>query len=386
MEESHKKLRVVFTGYAPVHFVCFRPLYDRLIKHPDVEVCLSGGLQIKHDKGIGYDLEGLYSQFKLENANLMSVDKLRQSTFDILFAANTKMIAPAHVDTRIQIFHGVSFRNKAVRPENMTADYFFITGPYMRQRFKDAGLMEDLDPRALEIGFLKTDALIDGSLNRKNILTEYGFDGMRPVILYAPTGQKYNSMETMGEAVLQELSACDKYDILVKLHDHPKNTDINWAERITLMSNAHLQLVNDLNVIRSLYVADMLITDASSVSSEYSILDRPMIFLHVPKLLARAKQAKNSMLDKDTWGRRGGTIVRKPEDIMQAVTFAFDNPKDKSDIRRAMATDLFYNQGQATDKAFAWFQDKFLTNRNSEMICKKAHNISVKNNKKRISA
>ena len=24
-------MRILFTGYAPVHFLCFRPLYERLI-------------------------------------------------------------------------------------------------------------------------------------------------------------------------------------------------------------------------------------------------------------------------------------------------------------------------------------------------------------------
>ena len=35
--------RILFTGYAPVHFVCFRPIYERLKRLPGVDVFVSGG-------------------------------------------------------------------------------------------------------------------------------------------------------------------------------------------------------------------------------------------------------------------------------------------------------------------------------------------------------
>ena len=37
-------MSVLFTGYAPVHFLCFEPLYRRLRESSDFEVFLSGGL------------------------------------------------------------------------------------------------------------------------------------------------------------------------------------------------------------------------------------------------------------------------------------------------------------------------------------------------------
>ena len=35
--------RILFAGYAKVHFVCFLPVYRELAKQPDVELFLSGG-------------------------------------------------------------------------------------------------------------------------------------------------------------------------------------------------------------------------------------------------------------------------------------------------------------------------------------------------------
>ena len=272
--------------------------------------------------------------------------------FDILFCANTNLISPRSAGLRVQLFHGISFRNKAVREENLGCDYYFIAGPYMRRKFAEAGLLAEGDSRALPIGFLKTDRLVNGQLRREDLLPRHGFDGSRPVLLYAPTGQRHNSMETMGEQVLQELAENDRYDILIKLHDHPKNDTINWSERLAPMENAHLKVTRELDVIPLLFLADLLITDASSVSSKYSLMDRPIVFLDVPKLIKRA--AKSGSLDTDTWGRRCGVLVEKPEQVAQAVAISLAEPQRQGEVRRAMAADLFYNPGRATDAAWTW--------------------------------
>ena len=38
-------VRILFSGYAPVHFLCFKPLYDRLREIPGTEIELSGGMR-----------------------------------------------------------------------------------------------------------------------------------------------------------------------------------------------------------------------------------------------------------------------------------------------------------------------------------------------------
>ena len=347
-------MKMLFTGYAPVHFACFKPLYQRLIKEPNVELFVSGGLRQKTQQGIEHDENALYKQFGIPQSKVLSVDQIKQQDFDILFAGNTKMIKPRSVSLKIQIFHGVSFRNKAIRAENSGADFYFIVGPYMQRAFAQSGLLAEDDPRGLRIGFMKTDRLLNGKLDRKQLLKTYGFTGDRPVILYAPTGQKHNSLETMGEKIIQNLAATGLYDILIKPHDHPKDTKVDWFNRLDLLLNDHTKLTRDTDVIPQLFIADLLITDASSVSNEYSLLDRPMVFLDVPKLIDKASKAKGSMVDLQTWGRKAGMIVEKPESIVDTVEQSLAEANRFSDIRRAMAADIFYNPRCATDAAYNW--------------------------------
>ena len=95
------------------------------------------------------------------------------------------------------------------------------------------------------------------------------------------------------------------------------------------------------------------------VHSEYSLLDRPMVFLDVPKLIGKTMQRKDTMVDIDTWGRRAGTIARKPEAICALVAHSLAHAAEHAQIRRAMAKDLFYNPGCATDAAIAWMCETF---------------------------
>jgi len=362
---------ILFTGYAPVHFVCFQPVYQRLIRHPGFNVFLSGGLRTKTSSGYQYDERGLYDSFGVPDVSVLSVDEIRKRDFDVLFAANTKFIAPKTAKTRVQMFHGISFRNRAIRAENMNCDYYFLVGPYMYRKFVEAGLLACDDPRALKMGFPKTDRLVNGDLNREDQLREHGFDGSRPVIVYAPTGEKHNSLEIMGEEVIRRLRESNRFDLLIKLHDHPKNTEIDWFSRLEPLTDEHTKMVRGFDVIPLLFLADLLITDASSVSSEYSLLDRPMIFLDAPKLIARMMERKASMLDMDTWGRHTGVVVKRADTIVDDVERSLADSACKSEVRRTMAKDLFYNPGSATDAAIAWLSERFTASASQTVLASK---------------
>lgn len=245
----------------------------------------------------------MYRHFDLPEGAVLPVGSLAKADYDVMFSANTRRIEPRRVDRRIQIFHGMSFRNRAIRPETDGADHYLLLGPYMKRGFEAAGILAPDDDRGVEIGFPKTDRLLDGSLDRADLLTRHGITGDRPVILYAPTGERMNSLETMGEDLIAKLGAVDRYDVLVKPHDHPHST-IDWWSRLRPLESEHVRLVREPDVILTLSIADLLLTDASSVANEYALLDRPIVFLDVPELIELTRK-KGARIDLETWGRKG---------------------------------------------------------------------------------
>jgi hypothetical protein len=84
-----------------------------------------------------------------------------------------------------------------------------------------------------------------------------------------------------------------------------------------------------------------------------------MVFLDVPELIAGALGKGGSMADLDCWGRRAGTLVTRPADAALALEDALAHPERHAEIRRAMASDLFFHPGRATEHALAWTRDRF---------------------------
>ena len=354
------KTTVLFTGYAPVHFLCFRPILEQLRRLPSVGVFFSGG--IRRDSGIGFSYNGpaLYRQFGLPPDRILPVEEIQDRDFDVLFSANKRLILPPrNVGNKVQIFHGVSFRNRGVRRENLAYDHFFLIGPYMRRKFEDAGFLNRNDPRGVPVGFPKTDPLLSRQFDRRAWLKHYGFGGQRPVILYAPTGEANNSLETMGQEIIARIGASGRYDLLVKPHDHPKVSTTDWFAKLGTLESEHTRVVRDLDVIPMLRLADLLITDASSVANEFTLLNRPIIFIDVPELFEHSRRT-GALLDLKTWGRRGGIVLQNPEDIAHALADSLAHPDRAAEVRRAIAQDLFYNSGHAAQAAVNWFTEQAL--------------------------
>lgn len=349
--------RILFAGYAPVHFVCFQPLFHRLRRMRDVEVFLSGGREAGSEAEKPLTASQLYAPFRVSPARVLELPRIRKQAFDMVICAHVSGYFPREDQERVQLFHGASFRNMAVRRDVLVYDRLFLIGPYMRRLFTDQQLLRDTDPRLVNVGFPKLDRLANGNFNRRAVLDRLGFSGRRPVLLYAPTGQRDNSLEHSGEAMLERLRTTGKYDIIIKLHDHPRDRTTDWPARLKPLLDRHTRLVGDYDVVPYLGAADLLITDASSVSSEYSLLDRPMVFLDVPQLLA-AMQKKGVALDLETWGRKGGVTVRWPDEAVESVAWSLAHPRLASPIRKRMARDLFYHPGRATDVAVSWIRQR----------------------------
>ena len=351
-------LSVVFQGYAPVHALCFLPLYQQYCDDPRVEFWFTGGYKRGHRPNRTYvDAVRMFTRIGVPADRVLDVEAASERSFDVLFSAATHPIIPFERSrTTVQIFHGISMRNRGVRKENLAYDHLWIVGSFMRQLFAELGWLSEGDPRGASIGFPKTDPLVDGSLDREATLDRLGLSGDRPVVLYAPTGAEGNSMERHGHEVASAISRAGAVDLVIKHHDHPQNRG-RGPSIGELSSLPGVHVVNDLDVTPLLHAADALITDASSVANEYLLLDRPILFMDAPEVF-EVTEAKGAFVDYDS--RRSGHVVASPGDVVDALESALADPSGKSDERLRRAADLFYNPGFASWVAGEWFERVFL--------------------------
>lgn len=348
MSEVPRK-RILFAGAAWVHFACVLPVYQRLAGDRRIEFWLSGGFKKGESDGeAAYVLEGFYDPFPVDRSRILSVERIREEDFDVLVAAHKSPALPRSARRSVQVFHGVSFKNLGVRENYLKFDTLCLAGRYQAEAYRKKGLLRNAG-QCLITGVPKVDALVSGRLDREELLRRNGLDPRRPTILYAPTGSKHNSMETMGKRVIAEIGRSGAWNLLVKLHDHPKNTDIDWASELAPMESDRMRLVRDPDVVPYLHAADLLLTDASSVSVEYTLLDRPIVFLDVPELLKDVVE-RGGALDLETHGRKSGVVVAGPEEAVAAIADGLAHPERESSQRRAAARDVFLDPGRATER------------------------------------
>jgi len=346
-----KKKRILFTGYAQVHFVCFLPVYQVLAKDPDIDIFLSGGFKRKDGDTVSYELKGFYDPFPVDKSHVISLEQVQSEHYDVLVSAHlSDSLFPKSVDKKVQIFHGVSIKNLAVRAKALRYDMLCMPGRYHAEQYMENGLIRE-GTECFITGFPKTDPLAAGEFDREGLIRGMGLDPKLPTILFAPTGEKYNALDVMGKEVVEAISGVGAWNLLVKPHDHPKK-DIDWFAELAPYEGSQVRLVRDKDITPYLFSADLLITDMSSVAVEYTLMDRPIIFLDIPKLMRRVAKRAPAM-DLNTYGRKIGRLVSTPGGLESAIRNSLANPDREGEVRRRMAAHLFHAPGHAAGNVAA---------------------------------
>jgi CDP-glycerol:poly(glycerophosphate) glycerophosphotransferase len=346
-----EKRRILVDSRTAMNYATVAPIVEGLQKDPRIELFLTATESPELLDKIYADARQPYHFVRPKTAAFMQFDAYL--TADFLWA---RLPRGTH---RVQTFHGVAGKYRTVYDspdKSMRAWHrlFFINKRRM-QNFIDTGAIDADSPAIRLVGMPRLDCLVDGSLKRDEILTSMGIDPSRKTVLYAPTWSKYSSVATMGEEIVQRLGAAG-YAVIVKLHDRSRQSDdyhsggVDWGQRLLPLLEANGgMLATGKNASSYLMAADMLITDHSSVGFEYLLLDRPLIRIHVPELLEKTDiEPVYVQLMADA-----ATSVNNGDELAAAVDENFGDPGLKSESRRAVAGEMFYQPGTATARAIA---------------------------------
>lgn len=298
----------------------------------------------------------IYSGF-IGSERIISLRQAALMKFDAYLVADLLWVKLPRGARRVLTFHGVAgkYGNIYDTPDRSMREWdrlFFINRRRMRN-FIAAGAIDADSPAARLVGYPKLDCLVDGTLNRDKVLSSLGIDPASRTVLYAPTWSPHSSLNAMGEELIKHL--CDAgYKVIVKLHDRSRSPQyvhsggVDWAGRLgPMLEKAGGHLASESDASPYLAAADLLITDHSSVGFEYLLLDRPLIRIEMPELIA----STNILPDYVSLLAEASTTVRTPEQAIAGVERNFAEPSHKSSARKSVAEDLFYLPGTATARA-----------------------------------
>ncbi|UTR05631.1 CDP-glycerol glycerophosphotransferase family protein [Alkalihalobacillus sp. LMS6] len=158
-------------------------------------------------------------------------------------------------------------------------DYLISPNPYSTEIFKRAFAFEKT---ILETGYPRNDRLINGNneANIEALKKKLNIPLEKKVVLYAPTWRDHhNAGPGSYHFDLQlDLKRCqeqlgDDYVILIRLHSF-----ITTPPNLSGYEGLVIDVTHSIDINELYLIADILITDYSSVFFDFAILRRPMIF------------------------------------------------------------------------------------------------------------
>lgn len=271
---------------------------------------------------------------------------------------------------RINISHNQPTKFEAYPKEYLrNFDAHFLTGPLHREQYEHMFDLHGLDTnrhKLLDVGYPKSDALLQGRYNRQNVLSGLGLSSDRQTVLYAPAWDPGGSLRSFGECVVEQLLSIQDVNVIVKLHpvSHtpPSSPNfefytggVDWAERFRKYeSNSLFRHVTHFQVDPLLIASDVMVTDFSSVALEFIVLDRPVMYLECPEYFANTLKMPGYTTDPDyvkndpraNAGRHVGVVVEDVANLAAAVRDCISFPARNSEARQDLAAKLLYNPGR----------------------------------------
>jgi hypothetical protein len=347
----YRKRRILFEAATPMSIAVFRPVYDQLCRDERLEFWFTSCDSSWTTAEI-FGAAGITERLvDWRTAQWMKVDAYVNADF-------WNMTWVRRRTARIHLFHGVAGKYDLDMPVRIAPivrsfDRLCFPNRDRLMRYAAAGLVDPDGPAAALVGYPKVDCLVDGSLDRAAIQQAIGLNPGRPTVLYAPTWSPHSSLHSIGEDVITALAALD-VNVLVKLHDRSYDPaargsgGVDWRARLErLRQVGHVFVASEADASPYLFVADVLVTDHSSVGFEFMLLDRPVVVLDCPTLVEQAR----INADKVALLRSAADVAADAASAAALVKSALDTPARHSARRREIAGTLFHGAGTAAVRA-----------------------------------
>lgn len=242
---------------------------------------------------------------------------------------------PKHRGKWVMMWHGMGFKHSRAHMQRVFAQYDLA---FVGARGRG------ISHKVRMTGYPRTDPLLKKTLSRRGLLNTMRLPFYRKNILYAPTwGPYHRNFLWEDEEIFEDIEEfCERNNCSFLIRMHPTWYGRNPGKRRKLEEKIEQnECIFDLShkkyadVQRILYITDILITDWSSVASDFILLNRPTIFLDTE---LPTREAGTRLLTPED---RVGYIVKSRAQFFEKLQKAIDNPKLFEKKRRAVIKRLY---------------------------------------------
>ena len=271
------------------------------------------------------------------------------------------MIYPSYVMLKVgksvQIFHGASDKTYEEHPKIMLYDLVLFPGEKTKKKVENAGYLGKI-PHWKIVGYPKFDKLINSRINAPSL-----FKNSRPVILYAPTWistdslTKWNfseygesSLPLWGKELIRNLHK--DFNIIIKYHNRAYRKKGDIYDQINeliekLHAEKHVKCIWDDNILPYMKIADLMITDISTVCYEWFHFNKPILYANP----APWHYSPSTDIYSNTYAWQAGDVINRKEDIMPLVQKNLKSDKYKEIRNKIFRESFFQPDGKASERS-----------------------------------
>ena len=189
---------------------------------------------------------------------------------DIVFASGN-IVHYKIPGIKVQVFHGLCEEKMGHYKINGLFDLYCTSGPLVTEKFKI--LSHKLKYfKVIETGWIKIDKLLSG-FDKELICEKMNIPSDKKIILYTPT---FSPRFKSSDKILPMISSIPNENELwiLKFHDLMNKDEI---EQFKKLPKEKFKIFQSPDNTELLQIADVLISDTSSIVYEFMLLDKPVI-------------------------------------------------------------------------------------------------------------
>lgn len=211
-------------------------------------------------------------------------DEVTTSIADVFHFGNDAIFVPGNElppylpGVKVQVFHGLAGEKKGHFRIRHYFDLYLTQGPYFTSRFNQLAATHN-NFVVMETGWCKLDPLFSNLIaakeERDSILA---LKGKEKLVLYAPTFSPSLTSTVLLRDEIFKLADEQSVHVMIKFHDL---MDPSIAQQYASLAStrSNVEIVTDRNIIKYMQMADVMISDTSSVVYEFILLNKPVITL-----------------------------------------------------------------------------------------------------------
>ena len=172
---------------------------------------------------------------------------------------------------KVQVFHGLCEEKMGHYKINGLFDLYCTSGPLVTEKFQQLSDKYKFF-NVKETGWIKIDKLL-ADYDKEEICRKLEISSDKKIILYTPT---FSPRFKSSDKILPHIETLPKNDELwiLKFHDL---MDKNEIEKFKLLPKNKFKIYQNPDNTELLQIADVLISDTSSIVYEFMLLDKPVI-------------------------------------------------------------------------------------------------------------